>query len=93
MMQNHIESYLGLLQIRLHVARRNSWIIGSLIIISIVLFFFIGLTGSFQLRDIIVFVAIMGSFGLSFVLSLSRAEALKAVEDLVKVLQQEELAT
>lgn len=86
MAEHPLEAYLALVEIRLRAARRNARIAGAVLIAALALFFFIGLTGSFGQRELIISVTLLGTLALGFVSSRSRVEALQAVTELGQVL-------
>lgn len=92
MMQQSIEAYLGLLEIRLRAGQRNTWVAGSAFMLGMASFFLLGMIGALQGLEVFVASAILIAFGFSFLSTLMRVEALKAVQEFARSLQQSERA-
>jgi hypothetical protein len=86
------EEYLGLLEIQLRAARRNTWIIGAVLFLSLAALLFIGLVRSISQREAMLITVLIASFALGFVASLARREALEAVWNLARSIMAREQA-
>jgi hypothetical protein len=81
-----LEAYLGLLHIRLKAARRNAWILGTALIVSLVALFFVGTTRAIHQREAVLITVLLSAFALGYIASVARVESLQAVRDLVEAL-------
>lgn len=86
LMNSSLEAYLELVLIRLRAARRNVWILGSVLIISLVALFFVGTSRVIPHREAVIIAVLLSAFALGFVASLARMESLRAVRELVEAL-------
>lgn len=78
------DKYLGLLEIQLRAARRNTRILGTVLFLSLAALVFKGLVRSIPQREAVLITVLILSFALGFIASLARREALDAVWNLAR---------
>lgn len=90
MSNESFEGYIGLLEVRLKAARRNTRILGAVLFLALLSLFFIGLSRPVYQREAVIVAGLLAVFALGFAASLSRVEALSAVRDLANTIMQKE---
>lgn len=85
-MNSGLEAYLELIHLRLKAARRNTWVLGSALVISLMALFLVGTTRVIHQREAVIIAVLLSAFALGFVASLARMESLQAVRELVEAL-------